>query len=883
VIRLRSLLKIERGEELPVLFLFLYLTLVLTSYIIVKAARDALFLNQFSAMTLPYIYVGVAVLIGLVVSVYLRVSARVGLSTLITLTLGFFIANLLLLWWAAYVRWSPLAAVFYVWSSIFGVIVPTQVWTVANRILDVRQAKRLFPLISSGGILGSVAGGLIAAATVKRLGTYHLLLILIPLLAVCAALARLLLRRHAYSRSGIQPGASVPAKRGGVESLWKPLVHSRYLRVIAAMLALSAVVTLVIDFQFKLVVQQSVHSRDQLTAFFGSFYAFLNFLALLFQLLAGSRLAERFGVRVTLFILPTALVTGTLLLLAYPFRLWAALFLKGSDQSLRYSIDKATIELLYLPVPQSLKAEAKAVIDMLVQRLADGIGGVLLVVMTHVFGLGLTGVGVFNLVLIAVWLWVALRARKEYVSAIRTSICERSVLPKSALRLVFEDPGSIATLRSMLESEDEEVVLYAMDLVVAAGERIPAELISHSSPQVRLKAMELVGMSAPQLLDRVRNENSSIVGADAMMRASRIVRPTQPTSALHEYLRAPDLRMRLSALVCLARQGIDSNTLQKHLSAIAAELDDTSEHWKDFIDALGEIHHPAAVEWYMRLLSHPIAEVRKQAASSAGRAGQRELVPFLVRLLGDPEVAREARRALREYGPRILGTLADVSKDPCEDVEIRRNVPRVLAYVPHQATVEILLEGMFDYDPVVVDRSIRALSKLRLIDTSLRFDLEKITARVREECEKALWCQRALACLYPGGQSADLLARLLKDKIEHGKDNVFRLLALILPPTTVHVSFLALGKEDRLKKANVAEYLDNVLPPNLKKWVLPLVEPQAAPPTEQRDRRETLQVLLGSPEPALRECTASAIARNCWEAVGLSPTPGRTDKEFGDG
>jgi hypothetical protein len=35
-----------------------------------------------------------------------------------------------------------------------GIIVTTQVWTTGNAVLDLRQAKRLFPLVASGGILG---------------------------------------------------------------------------------------------------------------------------------------------------------------------------------------------------------------------------------------------------------------------------------------------------------------------------------------------------------------------------------------------------------------------------------------------------------------------------------------------------------------------------------------------------------------------------------------------------------------------------------------------------------------------------------------------------------------------------------------------------------
>lgn len=171
--------------------------------------------------------------------------------------------------------------------------------------------------------------------------------------------------------------------------------------------------------------------------------------------------------------------------------------------------------------------------------------------------------------------------------------------------------------------------MYAMDLVAGMGQRIPIELTSHPSPRVRLKALELADITVQQLLDRVRKESSSVVGAQTLMQVSRLVNPSRPGSALEEYLHAPDFKVRLSALVCLARQGMVSEVLKKHLSAMVDELDEKSDHWKDLIEALGEMHVPAATEVHMRLLTHADAEVRKQAVLSAARAGHRELVPLL--------------------------------------------------------------------------------------------------------------------------------------------------------------------------------------------------------------------------------------------------------------
>src|SRR4029077_20548321 len=101
-------------------------------------------------------------------------------------------------------------------------------------------------------------------------------------------------------------------------------------------------------------------------------------------------------------------------LLADPKMLWTGILLKGSDGILRGSIDKSTMEMLYVPVPPAVKVQVKAVIDMLIQRFSEAIGGILLLAMTQFLGFGLFGVGVVNLVLLMVWIWTARKTRHEY-------------------------------------------------------------------------------------------------------------------------------------------------------------------------------------------------------------------------------------------------------------------------------------------------------------------------------------------------------------------------------------------------------------------------------------------------------------------------------------
>ncbi|MGO8735746.1 MAG: Npt1/Npt2 family nucleotide transporter [Terriglobia bacterium] len=868
--RLRRMCNLERGEEAPAFLLFSYLTLALTSYTIIRAVRDGIFLHKFSAMTLPYVYIGIAIATGFIAAAYIHISSRVRQVGLLSGTLFFFTANLVVLWLLVRAQWTPAPWIFYIWTSIFGIIVTTQAWTVANSVLDLRQAKRIFPLVSSGGILGGALGGLIAAWLVKSVGTDNLILLPIPLLLLSVVVVQILIRRYSLPSRTDQAGTSKGARGISFLAVARKIATSPYLKLIVVLLALSAIVTQNIDFQFKGIVQSVFHSKDHITAFVASFSAYLALGAFLVQMIAGSRIIDKFGIRVTVFLLPVAILLGTATLLAFPLALWAASVLKGSDYTLRYSLDRATTELLYVPVPQTTKTQVKATIDMIVQRFADGLGGLMLLAVTRVLYKGHAGVGVFNLLLLFMWLWVAWRIRNEYRKEVaKIFIIGPEPLPAPIVPVVFSEAASVATLRSMLESRDEELVLSAMEMAVALRRPkwITRELITHPSPRVRAKALELAPLGDEELLECVKHDSDSSVRIGAILRVARETGGVgRPGRGLGQFLESPDLRVRLAALVGSARvhDRLPPGTIRKALDRIAAELQPDLPAWVEVAEALGDIPHVEAVDLHLRLLQHPDPAVKKTAIRSAGRAGHRELVSFLIPLLSDARWSPEVRLCLREYGTRIIGTLADRLRDPAEDIHVRRSIPLVLAYYPQQESVDVLLDGLFDYDGLLRYRTIRSLGKLRMLDPNLQFDREKVGLRLREESENTIWHRQALAVLYPKGGSNDLLEKLLRDKISRGKDRVFRLLALLLPPTTAISALLVMAEDDRVKRAAVAEFLDDVLPGSLRDMVLPVIEPKINVRRPSGSVEQILEACLRSPDQVLRECAAEAAARNHW-------------------
>jgi ATP/ADP translocase len=130
---LERVLNLRRGDFGRAGLLFLYLFLVITTYVAGRVARDALFLDQFRASQLPFVDISIAVLVGFVAAGYMRIARKLSPPTLFTGSLLFFAANSFAFWYLSryyHLRW--LFPAFYIWVGIFGVLCPAQVWTLAN-------------------------------------------------------------------------------------------------------------------------------------------------------------------------------------------------------------------------------------------------------------------------------------------------------------------------------------------------------------------------------------------------------------------------------------------------------------------------------------------------------------------------------------------------------------------------------------------------------------------------------------------------------------------------------------------------------------------------------------------------------------------------------
>lgn len=875
---IERLLKLQRGDLARGTLLFSYLFLIIASYVIGKVTRDALFLDQFAAVLLPYADIIIAVSVGAVVAVYIRAGRLLSLPHLLVGCLLFFAANAFLFWWlATSYQWPLLNAVIYVWVGIVGVLTPAQVWTLANFVLTTREAKRVFALVGAGAITGWIFAGLTSRVVAQAFGADNLFLVMGFFLVVSSALVLLIWRKKEETPQDGEDYTRSPMK-GGPQNLRQSLgqiLSSRYLTVIAAVILLSSCVTTIAGWQFKAIAQQFLPGKDALAIFFGDFNFYAGMLCLATQLLLTSRVLRRLGIGFALFVVPVALLFGSAVVLVWG-TLAAVVILKGSDNVFRYSIDKSSVELLYLPVPPRLKVQAKSFIDTVIWRLGDGFAGVLLLLFATYLGLSAVQVSWVNLVAITAWLGAALAARRWYVTTLRESIQEHRLDAERASAPVL-DRTTTEILASKLGAENPEEILYGLSLFEMGHRRTsdPAvpRLLEHPLPEVRRKALSVLDEAGdttvlPRVEELLKDEDLG-VRTQALLYLSHHAR-VDPLGHLEELGDFADHSVRSAMVAFLAGPGQNLEAARVILDTMVRERGlqgrpARAEAARLIARLPDEFEDPLAI-----LIQDPDAEVARHAIRAAGRLRKRRFAPQLIESLRDPNLRTDAREALVQFGESIVGTLRDYLADSSIQNEIRHEIPGLLVRIGTAEAEKVLAECLLEADTALRSKILSSLNKLRRLYPEVQLDRQMIETLLAAEIMGHYRSYQILGTLANGTDARNPAVAGLRESMNQELERIFRLLGLLFPDHDFHSVFVGVQSNDSVVRDNALELLDNILSPELRRVLVPLVDGEVSITERLRranrllgvgvqSREEAINLLMRSQDPWLKSCAAYGI------------------------
>jgi AAA family ATP:ADP antiporter len=831
---LSRLVDVRPGERARVLRMFLLLGLVIATNYVLKPVRSALFLTQFGSSLLPYVYVLVAVVLGFVAAAVARLGRSRDLPRFLFFLSCFFSLNLLLFWIGASSGWKLTGFLFYIWVSVVIALLPSIFWLFANYIFYAHEGRRLFPVVMAGGLSGSILGGGATSLLVPRLGTSGMMLTAAVLLLLVAALARLIGHRERERMSERRADLRRQERSRtspGNESPYRLVARSRYLTLLAALVVLGSLISTLVDYQFNTLVERSFPTEVALTRFFGAFFAGVNVLAFLLQLGVAGRVLSRLGVGAGLLFLPLGLFSSSFVFVIFPSLLTASL-LKAADDGLGNSMNRAGLEVLYLPLSLSVKNRLKVWIDLLVERVGRGLGGLLLLLATTALSLTARDLGYAVLLLLVPWILLVLSIRREYVVTLRESLARRDI---SDLDSALYDPASRGVFLSILTGNDPREIVYALSLIPEISDpeilSAVAKLVSHQNPDVRAAAFRVLSTAPePVAVNDIEarfQDDDAVAAAEALALWLRL----DPDRARNEFERlvAKGDVPRIAAV--LDRLDGRSSLPDAALASVVSTYSESSAAPERRLAAKAlEILPPerAAGSLLLRLLADPDVEVARAAALSAGgRDAGDGVFDALVRALARRPLRAQLRRSIARYGPDAVPRLQEYLRDPSLHPAARRAIPRAIAEIDDPRSIAALFEALPARDPRLHYQGVKGLTHLRARGRALRFPRAETDRLLTHERDSLLVLSRlemSLSRETSDAASRRLLVQVLEERVEYTRERIFRILGLTYRQDEISGLWNRLSSGTPTVKATALEYLANLLSRAHRRTLFPAIE-----------------------------------------------------------
>ncbi|HZX22726.1 MAG TPA: MFS transporter [Woeseiaceae bacterium] len=410
---LKRLFALEPRERSAVVWSFLYFFTLLCSYYLLRPIRDEMAILG-GTENIRWLFLATFLSMLAVVPLFGYVTGRWPRARFLPWVNLFCAANLVVFYLAFASAGDNavwVARAFFVWLSVFNLFVVSVFWSFMADLYDRDQAKRLFGIVAAGGSVGALTGPALTALLVAQIGYQQMLLISAALLTF-TVVCILRLRSWAHAQPRHERAHTDEALGGGVLEGISLTLRRPYLTGVSAMMMLAVFAgTALYIFQAQF-LEQAFADSNQRTRVFALVDLSVNVLALVAQGLVVGRVMRRFGLGITLALLPAVSIAGFLALAMTPV-LGVVLALQVVRRAMNYGIAGPAKEVLFTVVSRAAKYKAKNFIDTVVYRGGDAlsaqiIGGL------QAAGAGLSAILAIVIGVCAAWLGVAFGLGRGY-------------------------------------------------------------------------------------------------------------------------------------------------------------------------------------------------------------------------------------------------------------------------------------------------------------------------------------------------------------------------------------------------------------------------------------------------------------------------------------
>ncbi len=856
--RILETFKIRAGEQRMALLLVGLMLFTSAGGAIGGNAIEALFFARFGVALLPYMYVVLGLFsffMSFAITALMGRIARERLYVALPFVLGFaLIAERLIIF--LNLKWFY--AVMWLAMNVIGSLQGLLTWGLAGTACDTRQAKRLFPLFSAGGILGTVIGGLATQPLAQWLHSENLLLVWASALFISFVLGRLLIGQKPVIKATRQkqpPDIIVEMQRG-----YQFVRRSAIMQWVSYSAILFSVCYFSLALPFSRGATAQFPNADDLAGFLGLFQSLNTAVALAASLFLANRLFSRFGIMPMLLVFPVIYFAGFATLAFYaPFGILVAA--RFAQMVWMQGIAGTAWQALFNVVPPEQRDQVRAFVGGVPEQAGTFIAGLILIVGEQTLQpqqLYFVGLAAAGLTIYVIW-----RASGAYrgalVQALRAGQPQMFMSQEGSLGGFRQDAAALAAVIEGISSPDPVV------------RRVSAEILGDISSPVATPAL-VHALSDPDVSVRV----ASLRG----------LAHTATASALPEItncLRDPEPEVRRWALDALGQLGGSSGAIVRNVEALLSDADalvrcraaltlarlgpheEVSPRW---LHGAMATRHGDARRTLQRMADDPDPQVRVSALEALGECAEKDTFDLVFAGLSDPHappvIRRAAAAALVRIDPqRALQPLIRALND--DDRAVREALAAALGQIG-EAALEPVVAALSN--PSYEDAALRALEYLPVHKAAAQ-----IGAHARENIQTALHYHNLALALrqlfeheyHHGDGRHRLLIDSVHDKGHRAGINALRTMALLDDREAISVAIENLKSRDPAQRANALETLESIRARELVRPLLHVWETGETPATAALN--DWLPQLLNDPYSWLRACAALAAAGSSDSAV----------------
>ena len=401
-------LNIEDHEVKAALSSFLFVVILMSAYYILRPVRDAM-ASDWTDAEVSWLWTLNFFISTAVVAVYGIAVSRFRLQLLVPAMYGIFALTFVVFYVLASTSGDRtlIDKSFYVWVSVFSLFHISVFWSFMSDLFNKEQAGRLFSVIAVGASVGGLIGPFIPSFFSASLGTDNLMLIASVMLLIPIPIIFYLqsLKSSDLGNEDLHLRKSNVAIGGNPFSGFKMFFANPYLLAIGLFIFLYTGISSFVYFELKNLLSEL--SRVERTAVWAQMDLAVNILTIATGLFATGRIVGKFGMPVTIALVPVLLCVGLLILAISPF-LAAVVTLQIVRRAGNYAVTRPAREMLFTRVDRETRFKAKPVIDIVAYRGGDMLMAWLFTGLTQGLGLGLAAVAMVGAGIAALWSMVGI-------------------------------------------------------------------------------------------------------------------------------------------------------------------------------------------------------------------------------------------------------------------------------------------------------------------------------------------------------------------------------------------------------------------------------------------------------------------------------------------